>query len=255
VNLLGQLQLPPRPPKRRPELHRVLAIGGEVRERHHLADLLAKAAIELIQAVDGCSGLRAFYTEHPHAIVTDLKLGDISGLELLARLRELSKVPVIVVTGPEGEGGDRARCLRAGADDCVTRPIDGPELVARIESVLRRSRVDVQAVAVLEDEYIHIDRLQHRVEVLGVEVALTPTEFRMLATFAENPGRVLDHGQLLEMVWGSGLRERDEVKLYVSYLRRKLNKAAKVDPVETVRGVGYRYRPRRIPLSFERFHN
>jgi DNA-binding response OmpR family regulator len=88
--------------------------------------------------------------------------------------------------------------------------------------------------------------------VLGNEVALTPIEFRMLATFAENPGRVLGHGQLLELVWGDKIRERDEVKLYVSYLRRKLNYAAAVDPVETVRGVGYRYRPRLVPARQSR---
>jgi DNA-binding response OmpR family regulator len=234
-------------------LRKALAIGGDVRERQHLADLLAPAAIGLVGAVDGGSGLKAFYAEHPSVVVLDLMLDDIEALALLARIRELSNVPVIVVTGLGGKGDDRARCLRAGADDCVTRPIDGPELVARIEAVLRRAQVEVQLAPVLDDEFIHVDRLQHRVEVLGIEVALTPTEFRMLATFAENPGRVLDHGQLLEMVWGSGLRERNEVKLYVSYLRRKLNRAAKVDPVETVRGVGYRYRPRRIPLSFERF--
>lgn len=235
-------------------MHKVLAIGGDLRERQHLAELIAGAKIELIEAPDGGSGLKAFYEQQPSAVVTDLDLLDVDGLELLARIRELSKVPVIIVTGPEVGGNDRVRCLRAGADDCVSRPIDGPELVARIEAVLRRAQVDVQAETVLADEFIHIDRLQHRVEVLGVEVALTPTEFRMLVTFAEHPGRVLDHGQLLEMVWGDGLRERDEVKLYVSYLRRKLNKAAKVDPVETVRGVGYRYRPRRIPLSFKKFH-
>ena len=97
---------------------------------------------------------------------------------------------------------------------------------------------------VLTDEFVEIDRVRHRCSVLGNEVALTPIEFRMLATFAENPGRVLGHGQLLELVWGDRIRERDEVKLYVSYLRRKLGGAADVDPVETVRGVGYRYRPR-----------
>jgi len=85
--------------------------------------------------------------------------------------------------------------------------------------------------------------MRHRVEALGIEVPLTPTEFRMLGAFAENPGRVLGHGQLLDMVWGDRIRAKDEVKLYVSYLRRKLG-AAGVDPVETVRGVGYRYQPR-----------
>src|SRR6201999_4140176 len=95
------------------------------------------------------------------------------------------------------------------------------------------------------DDFLQIDRARHRVTVLGVEIGLTPTEFRMLEAFAANPGRVLGHGQLLDDVWGDRIRGRDEVKLYVSYLRRKLAVAG-IDPVETVRGVGYRYAPRRL---------
>jgi DNA-binding response OmpR family regulator len=114
---------------------------------------------------------------------------------------------------------------------------------------MRRPRQGDLRPVVLTDEYVEIDRVRHRVMVLGHEVALTPIEFRMLATFAENPGRVLGHGQLLELVWGDRIRERDEVKLYVSYLRRKLGGAADVDPVETVRGVGYRYRPRLVKAA------
>jgi DNA-binding response OmpR family regulator len=223
-----------------------LAIGGDPDEQGSLSRLLAAAEIELIQAADGSAGLKAFYAERPDVIVLNLELEDVDGLDVLARIRELSDVPVMLVTGPGG-GGDRVTGLRAGADDCVTRPLDLPELQARIEALLRRPRTE-PSPDVLEDEFIHIDRVRHRVEVLGVEVALTPIEFRMLAAFAKNPGRVLGHGQLLEMVWGNGLRERDEVKLYVSYLRRKLGDAAQVDPVETVRGVGYRYQPRKISL-------
>lgn len=226
-----------------------MAIGGDPGEQGPLLRLLAAAEIELIQAPDGGAGLKAFYAERPDVIVLDRELEDADGLDVLARIRELSDVPVMLVTAPTA-GGDRVRGLRAGADDCVSRPLDLAELQARIEALLRRPRAE-PSPDVLEDEFIQIDRVRHRVEVLGVEVTLTPTEFRMLAAFAGNPGRVLGHGQLLEMVWGNGLRERDEVKLYVSYLRRKLGDAAQVDPVETVRGVGYRYQPRKVHLTIK----
>jgi DNA-binding response OmpR family regulator len=205
--------------------------------------------MRLVEASGGHLGLKAFCAEQPDLVVLDLELENIDGFEALARIRELSDVPVVVVTGREGGGSARVRALRAGADDCVTKPFSRPEMLARIEALLRRRpRTEPQASAVLGDEFVHIDRIHRRVEVLGIEVALTPTEFRMLSTFVEHPGLVLGHGQLLEMVWGSGIRERNEVKLYVSYLRRKLGDAAKVNPVETVRGVGYRYRPRRTSL-------
>ncbi len=177
----------------------------------------------------------------------DVELPDADGLDILATIRALSDVPVIVLTGTDEE--QRIAALRGGADDCVSKPPLDAELQARLEALLRRPRQGDLRPVVLTDEFVEIDRVRHRVSVLGHEVALTPIEFRMLATFAENPGRVLGHGQLLELVWGDRIRERDEVKLYVSYLRRKLGAAADVDPVETVRGVGYRYRPRLVKAN------
>jgi DNA-binding response OmpR family regulator len=188
--------------------------------------------------------LRAFYERQPDLVVLDVELPDADGLDILATIRALSDVPVIVLTGDDEE--QRIAALRGGADDCVSKPPLDAELQARLEALLRRPRQGDLRPVVLTDEFVEIDRVRHRVSVLGNEVALTPIEFRMLATFAENPGRVLGHGQLLELVWGDRIRERDEVKLYVSYLRRKLGGAADVDPVETVRGVGYRYRPRLV---------
>jgi DNA-binding response OmpR family regulator len=191
--------------------------------------------------------LRAFYERQPDLVVLDLELPDADGLEVLATMRSLSDVPVLALSGDEEEG--RVAALRAGADDCVSKPPSETELAARLDALMRRPRQGDLRPVVLTDEYVEIDRVRHRVMVLGHEVALTPIEFRMLATFAENPGRVLGHGQLLELVWGDRIRERDEVKLYVSYLRRKLGCAAHVDPVETVRGVGYRYRPRLVKAA------
>jgi DNA-binding response OmpR family regulator len=179
--------------------------------------------------------------------VLDVELPDADGLDILATIRALSDVPVIALTGADEE--QRIAALRAGADDCISRPPPEAELQARIDALLRRPRQGDLRPVVLTDEFVEIDRVRHRCSVLGNEVALTPIEFRMLATFVENPGRVLGHGQLLEMVWGDRIRERDEVKLYVSYLRRKLAGAADVDPVETVRGVGYRYRPRLVKTN------
>jgi DNA-binding response OmpR family regulator len=223
---------------------KVLAIGVSDSASRSLKDLLRAVGVELIGAPDGSGGLKAFYAERPDVVLLDLELADSDGFDVLGTVRELSDVPVFVLAADEDEG-ERIKALRAGADDCISKPASEGEMLARIEALLRRSRSRPEVAAVLDDEFIHIDHPRHRVEVLGVEVSLTPIEFRMLATFAENPGRVLGHDQLLDLVWGDRIRDKDEVKLYVSYLRRKLGEAADVDPVETVRGVGYRYRPRR----------
>jgi DNA-binding response OmpR family regulator len=222
-----------------------LAIGGDPEAQRSLESSLSVAGIGLVAAEDGTAGLRAFYASRPDVVILTLELVDIDGWEVLGTIRELSDVPVVAISTHDSES-DRVRALRAGADDCIHTPIGRPEMLARIEALLRRPRAVVQRPAVLDDEFVHIDHRAHRAEVLGVEVALTPTEFRMLATFAEHPGRVLGHAQLLDMVWGDGARDANEVKLYVSYLRRKLDSAARIDPVETVRGVGYRYQPRRV---------
>jgi DNA-binding response OmpR family regulator len=226
----------------------VLAIGRDLGERSALRGLSDRARTELYRAETGNDGLRSFYEHQPDLVVLDLELPETDGLGILETIRALSDVPVIALTTHDDEG-ERIAALRGGADDCVSKPPPEAELEARMEALLRRPRQADARPVVLTDEFVEIDRVRHRVSVLGNEVALTPIEFRMLATFAENPGRVLGHGQLLELVWGDRIRERDEVKLYVSYLRRKLGDAADVDPVETVRGVGYRYRPRRTEAA------
>jgi DNA-binding response OmpR family regulator len=223
---------------------KALAIVGEPAVRDPLRAPLGRAEIDFVEASTGVSGLRSFYVERPDVVVLDVELPDVDGLEVLARIKELSDVPVVAVAG-EAEA-ERVVVLRAGADDCVSKPALADEVVARIEALLRRRKpLGRSEPDVIEDDFLQIDRARHRVTVLGVEIPLTPTEFRMLEAFAASPGRVLGHGRLLDEVWGDRIRGRDEVKLYVSYLRRKLA-AAGIDPVETVRGVGYRYAPRRL---------
>ncbi len=227
-----------------PEARTVLLIGGDAAGAEDLR-LRLEDHVGLVVARGGADGLRALYDEHPDVVVLGLDLPDADGLEVLQRIRELTDLPVLTVVPGDSEE-ERAAGLRAGADDCISGSVVGPETTARIEALLRRCGKADPVDGMIVDEFVQIDRLHHRVEVLGTEIELTPTEFRMLVAFAERPGRVLGHTQLLEMVWGDVMRGREEVKLYVSYLRRKLGSAAGVDPVETVRGVGYRYRPRRV---------
>ncbi len=126
----------------------------------------------------------------------------------------------------------------------MTKPFGRSEILARVEALLRRPRASATP-AMFADDFVQIDHLRHEVEALGAKIVLTPTEFRMLAAFSRHAGQALSHSQLLELVWGEGQRDQREVKLYVSYLRRKL-RAAGVEPIETVRGIGYRYRPHRV---------
>jgi DNA-binding response OmpR family regulator len=140
---------------------------------------------------------------------------------------------------------EKVRALRSGADDYITKPFGRQELLARVESVLRRAPAhDVRET--YADRLLEIDFGERRVGAVGGgEVELTPLEFRLLAAFVDHPGQLLAHDQLLELAWG-GERgtSRDQVKLYVGYLRRKLEAAGvPSESIETVRGFGYRYSP------------
>lgn len=208
-----------------------------------LKGLLEEADIRAATAVDGRAALRLFYLERPDAVVLALALSELTGWEVLATVRELSDVPVLILADDDSET-EKVRAFRAGADDFVSKPFGRAEILARIDALLRRPRAN-EAPAMFADDFVQIDHMRHEVEALGAKIVLTPTEFRMLAAFSRHAGQALTHSQLLELVWGEGERDRREVKLYVSYLRRKL-RAAGVEPVETVRGIGYRYRPHRI---------
>ncbi|HEU4598171.1 MAG TPA: response regulator transcription factor, partial [Solirubrobacterales bacterium] len=158
----------------------------------------------------------------------------------LERIRELSETPVLVLTA-EGEQVQKVRGLDGGADDYVTKPFGREELVARIKALLRRRpRSDDEGEAFV-DGGLTVNGAARRVEVAGRELELTPTEFRLLVTLMRNRGQVVSQLQLLESVWGNANHDPKQVRLYVSYLRAKL-KDAGLDPIETVRGFGYRYR-------------
>jgi DNA-binding response OmpR family regulator len=167
----------------------------------------------------------------------------MDGFEVLERIRDLSDVPVLLLTA-RGIEMDKVRGLKSGADDYVTKPFGRQELIARVEALLRRRGDAKPAPDVISDGLVEIDFAQAKASVSGKELSLTPLEFRLLAAFVRNPNQVLSQEQLLEGAWSnSSNASREQVKLYVGYLRRKLREAASVEPLETVRGFGYRYNP------------
>jgi DNA-binding response OmpR family regulator len=224
-------------------MRRVLVVDDDDDIRLLLEELLRGAGYGVVTAEDGRAALRAFHESPTDVIVLDLSMPDLDGFETLERLRDLSDVPVILLTARSGEI-DKVRGFRAGADDYVVKPFGRQELLARIEALLRRAPEPTH-LEHYEDGAISIDYARRLVMSRGLPVSLTPLEFRLLDAFTRHPGQVLSADQLIEHCWGheAGVA-RDQVKLYVSYLRKKLGQGTdSFKPIETVRGFGYRYVP------------
>ncbi len=224
---------------------RVLVIDDDADIRGLVTELLERAGLSVEQAEDGRSGLRALHKTPPDLVVLDVSMPDLDGWQTLERIRDLSEVPVLMLTA-RGEELERVRGLQAGADDYVVKPFGRQELLARVQALLRRAGREAgrQQEHYLDDR-LTIDFAQRAVIFDGEAVSLTPLEFRLLAAFVRHPRQVLSREQLLELVWGDAYGvSGDQVKLYVGYLRRKLAPEDPAGaPIETVRGFGYRYRP------------
>ncbi len=224
---------------------RVLVIDDEPDIRALLRLSLEAEGYDVGEAPDGRVAVQQFPEESPDIVVLDVTLPELDGWQTLERLRDISDVPIMMLTARAGEM-DRVRGLRSGADDYLVKPFSRRELLARIEALLRRAGAQRGSSAVYRDENVMVDYGQRLVEANGHEVALTPQEFRLLAALVRSAGRVLTHEDLLRQAWGSTVGVMPEqVKLYIGYLRRKLGWSPSESPIETVRGVGYRYRPTR----------
>ena len=221
---------------------RVLVVDDDPDIRSLVRELLERASYDVEEAADGRAALRALYSNQPGLVVLDVEMPELDGWQTLERIRELTDVPILMLTARQAEL-EKVRALKGGADDYVTKPFGRQELLARVEALLRRT-----AGRTLRERYsdslLEIDFAEARVTVGGRPVSLTPLEFRLLTTLSEHAGQVLSRDQLLDLVWGESQPEAlDRVKLYVGYLRRKLEEATGEEaPIETVRGFGYRYR-------------
>jgi DNA-binding response OmpR family regulator len=219
---------------------RILVADDDPDIRGLLRELLERAGYDVADADNGRSALRAFYAAAPDLVLLDVSMPELDGWETLERIRDLSDVPVAMLTARAGEL-EKVRGLKAGADDYMTKPFGRQELLARVEALLRRSTGREHRPETYADARVTIDFAQREVTVDGRAVTLTPLEFKLLTALVRHPNQVLSHDQLLELVWGDTVGGSNaRTKLYVGYLRQKLGDASSV---ETVRGVGYRYRP------------
>jgi two-component system phosphate regulon response regulator PhoB len=179
----------------------------------------------------------------PDLVLLDWMLPGLSGIELCRRIRQRNQtkqLPIIMLTA-RGEEAERVRGLATGADDYVVKPFSVPELLARVKSLLRRSKPE-HVAALLGAGDIELDRDTRRVRRSGREVHLGPTEFRLLEFLMQNPGRVYSREQLLDGVWGRDVYiDERTVDVHVGRLRKVLNKPRKPDPIRTVRGAGYAF--------------
>jgi DNA-binding response OmpR family regulator len=218
---------------------RVLVVDDDSDIRGLLRQLLERSGHLVKEAGDGREGLRTLHSWRPDLVLLDITMPGLDGYTTLERIRELTDVPVLMLSARETEI-DKVRGLKAGADDYVTKPFGRQELLARVEALLRRrgaARTEIPEA--YEDKALFVDFTQRLVRAGGEEVALTPLEYRLLSAFVRHPNQILSHEQLLELVWGDEDASREQVKLYVGYLRRKLGMP---DAIESVRGFGYRYR-------------
>jgi DNA-binding response OmpR family regulator len=221
----------------------VLVVDDDTDVRTLVAELLTRAGYTVSEAPNGREALKLLFDERPDLVLLDISMPELDGWGTLERIRELSDVPVVMLSALGAEL-EKVRALRAGADDYVTKPFGRQELLARVESLLRRAPTREVRDA-YRDGLLEVDFSQRRVRAGEQPVELTPLEFRLLTAFVDHPGQLLTHDQLLELAWGGGRgSSRDQVKLYVGYLRRKLAAAGvPAEAIETARGFGYRYVP------------
>lgn len=222
----------------------VLIVDDEPRMRRFIRMNLELEGLRVIEAANGLDALDKVRVNLPDLVILDVMMPELDGFETLRMLREVSKVPVVMLTVRADED-DKVRGLEQGADDYVTKPFGARELVSRVRAVLRRAGGPAgpgQAILRIDDR-LSVDTNNREVIVDGEHVKLRPTEFRLLYHLIENAGWVVPHEMLLAKVWGYEYREELQyLRLYITYLRKKIEP----DPsnpryIFTEREVGYRF--------------
>lgn len=223
---------------------KILVVDDEERMARFIRLNLEHDGFLVIEAYRGMDAIRLLREQLPDMILLDVMMPDIDGFEVLKMVREVSAVPVIMLTA-KGEEDDRIKGLEMGADDYITKPFSPRELTSRVKAVLRRvETTGTGAGEVIEvDEHLKLDFDRREVWLDGKLIKLRPTEYRLLYHLVQNAGWVLTYDQILTKVWGYEYRDEPHyVRLYVNYLRQKLEKdPANPKYILTERGVGYRF--------------
>ncbi|NIN66338.1 MAG: response regulator [Anaerolineae bacterium] len=221
----------------------ILIVDDDLTLIELLSHSLEKTGYEVLSATNGIDALQMLYKNKVDLVILDVMMPRMDGWETSSRMREISDVPIIMLTAKDDEA-DTLKGFQCGVDDYVTKPFSFAELTARVKAILQRSRKppsDKRMKLYIFDDLV-VDAHNSQVTVRGEPVSLTPTEFQLLLTLAENAGRILSHEQLLDRVWGPEyVGETGYVKRYIWYLRQKIEDDPS-DPhyIVTERGFGYK---------------
>jgi two-component system, OmpR family, KDP operon response regulator KdpE len=202
---------------------------------------------QVITADNGVEGLRKFNEVQPDIVVLDISLPLMNGMTVCQRIREVSDIPILLMTANAVTEQDIAEGLNIGADEFMLKPLPHIEFHARIRALLRRAKLlepnVKESVTRYQDDYLFVDLNTRRVKIKGQEVRLTPTEFKLLAMFIQHRGEVLSFQKLLETVWGPEYKnEHHYPRIYVSHLRRKIEPDIKYPLyIHNEYGIGYRF--------------
>ena len=229
--------------RRVPDAPLVLVIEDESPVRGFLRTALETHQYRVVDAESAHEGLAQATGRQPDVVLLDLGLPDEDGLTVVRRLREWSRIPVIVISA-RGQEGDKVAALDAGADDYITKPFNTGELLARIRVALRHAAAAPGGEPRFESDGLAVDLVRRTVMVAGAEVHLTPTEFKLLAALVRHAGKVLTHKQLLHDVWGAHtVTQVSALRVYMNQLRHKVEaEPAHPRHIITEPGVGYRLR-------------
>jgi two-component system phosphate regulon response regulator PhoB len=222
---------------------KILVVEDENAIRDMLSFNLSRAGYDVRPAADGRQAREAIADGHPDLVLMDWMLPDVSGLELTRQLKRdplTREIPIIMLTA-RAEEDDRVAGLEGGADDYIVKPFSPRELIARVRAALRRGTSDDETLLVGK---LKLDAASHEVSVNAAEIALGPTEYRLLEFFMNHPDRVYSRAQLLDRVWGGNVYvEERTVDVHIRRLRKALTPHGYDKLIRTVRGAGYRFSP------------
>ena len=229
---------------------KILVVDDEPAQRRLVEQVLNGNGYEVLQAQSGQESLRILFEQKPDLVLLDVMMPGLDGWQTCSCIREITDIPIIMLTGKKNSEEDVVRGLECGADEYLTKPVGNRELIARVHSALRRaeqpSYLDKKERTTYSDAYLSVDVEERKVEVGGKRIKLTPREFRLLALLIENADRVLSHQQVLENVWGwEYIDDVDYVRIYISHLRQKIEPdTSQPKYILTEPGVGYCFHKR-----------